>query len=65
MFGLFKKGNNKGKGSLKPVSPEGEQISKPISGSVQGSRRFRNDFQRRKADFPAEKGSMFDPVRGL
>ena len=39
MFGLFKKGNNKGKGSLKPVSPEGEQISKPISGSVQGKLR--------------------------
>jgi len=39
MFGLFKKGNNNGKGSQKPVSPEGEQISKPISGTVQGKLR--------------------------
>lgn len=39
MFGLFKKGSNKGSGSLKPVSPEGEQISKPIAGSVQGKLR--------------------------
>jgi hypothetical protein len=39
MFGLFKKGNNKGKGSLKPISPEGEQISKPIAGNVQGKLR--------------------------
>jgi len=36
MFELFKKGSNKGKGSTKPVSPEGEKISRPISPNVQG-----------------------------
>jgi hypothetical protein len=36
MFGLFKKGSNNGRGSTKPVSPEGEKISKPISPNVQG-----------------------------
>lgn len=39
MFGLFKKGDNSNNKSLKAVSPEGEQISKPISGSVQGKLR--------------------------
>jgi len=35
MFGLFKKGGGNNN-SHKPASPEGEKLSKPISGNIQG-----------------------------